>query len=65
MEKIIRFIEVHSLTFFNLLNLLLIPVLLTLDYNSNMISINLLFIFSFWYYIKKLIYYKLLVVSYD
>ena len=41
MKKIIRFIEVHSLTFFNLLNLLLIPILLMLDYDSDMIIINI------------------------
>lgn len=63
MKKIIRFIEVHSLTFFNLINLLLIPILLMLDYDSDMIIINLLFVFSFWHYIKKLIYHKLLVVK--
>lgn len=65
MKKIIRFIEIHSLTFFNLVNLLLIPILLMLNYESEMVIINLLLIFSFWHYIKKLLYYKLMVIRYD
>lgn len=60
MKKIISFIELHSLTFFSLSNILLIPIIMLFDKNDDMFIVNLLFLLSFWYYIKMFFYHRII-----